>query len=143
MWLQARAHKVRFSRSSGTLRRPIASIPIRVRRCPHPQEIAPWRIFLSMVFEFKGQFAECSSMGLGHLREAQMLRLGDENAVFGGPTKRLKKLGETSRAPAEIRENLVAARTLDIFGQPNLSLACVKSGLKFPGILCPLQRLQF
>ena len=38
----------------------------------------------------------------GDSREAQMLSLGDENALSGGPTKRMKKLVETAEAPAEI-----------------------------------------
>ena len=56
--------------------------------CPMPN-------FFYRVAGFEGQFAESSSMVLGHSREAQMLRLGEENAFLGGPTKRLKKLDET------------------------------------------------
>ena len=81
-------------------------------------------------------------MGLGHSREAQVLRLGDENAFLGGLTKRPTELDETSRASAKIRENSVAGLTLDIFGLSDLSSACVSSGLKFRGLSCPLQGLK-
>ena len=96
-----------------------------------------------MVAKIDGQFAESSSVRLGHSREAQMLRLVDGNALLGETTKRLKKLDETSTAPAEIREDLVAGRTLDIVGQSDLSSPCVSPGFEFLGLFCSLQRLQF
>ena len=45
---------------------------------------------LPIAAELKGGSAESSNMGLRHLREAQMLCLGEGNAPIGGPTKRMK-----------------------------------------------------
>ena len=58
---------------------------------------------LPIAAELKGGSAESSNMGLRHLREAQMLCLGEGNAPIGGPTKKMKKLLAKARATGKLR----------------------------------------
>ena len=83
-----------------------------------------------MAAELRGESAGSPNMGLHHLREAQLLSLGDGNASLGSPTRRIRKLVESARAPAEIREGMDSRRRLNILRLSDLSLACVSSGLK-------------
>ena len=77
-------------------------------------------------------------MGLHHLRDAQKSSADAENAAPGGLTKRMKKLVETPRSQAEIREFLESGRRRIILRQPDSSLACVSSGLTRCGVFCDL-----
>ena len=89
----------------------------------------------SMAATLKGGAAESSKLELHNAREAQDLSLDEESASQGGPTNRIKKLGGTARAPAEIRECMDSGRGLNNPGLSDRSLACVSSGLKNRSIL--------
>ena len=61
--------------------------------------------------------------------------------LVGGPTNRTKKWGETARTPAEFREFMDSGRRLDILRQTDLSLACVRAGLKCWALLYDLNTI--
>ena len=83
-----------------------------------------------MAADLKGKTAEDSGWGAHHRRKAQNSSLGDAAAPSRGPAKRMKKLMEAARAPAEIRESMDSGRRLNILRQTDLSLARASSGIK-------------
>lgn len=87
----------------------------------------------SLAAEFKGDSAEESSVGTHHLREAQKLTLDDDQATPGAPAKRMGKLIEAAKAPAEPREYMDSGRGLNVLGRTDMSLQWVGSGLKCRG----------
>ena len=74
-------------------------------------------------------------MGTHHLREAQKVSPGDDRASSGGPKRRMGKLIEAARGPAEIRECMGSWGRLNILRQTDLSLPCGSPGLECWGRL--------
>ena len=82
-----------------------------------------------MAADLKGEIAEDSDFGSHHRRRAQRLSLGDAAAPFGRPAKRMEKLTEDARAPAEVREFMDTDRRFNVLRRTDLSLAFVSSGI--------------
>ena len=58
------------------------------------------------------------------------MRSDEEQTSLGAPMQRIKKLVETARVPAGIREYIDSSRMISILREPDLSLLSVSPGLK-------------
>ena len=84
----------------------------------------------SLATETTDESLQVSELGEHHVRETRQLSLDISGTSVGGPTKRRKKLSETARGPADLREFMDSGKSLRIFGQSDLTSARVRSGLK-------------
>ena len=116
--------------------RPDSSVNIRPSSGVHPTLDA-----FSLAEQIRGDSAEESAVGTHHSREARTLGLDGQDGPPGGPSKRMKKLMQDAKAPAEIREFMDSGRMLNVLKQTDLSLACVSSGLRCWGVFCDLNML--
>ena len=84
-----------------------------------------------MAADLKGKSAEESEWGSHRRRDAQGLSLDDAAVPSCGPAKRMMKVTQDARSPAEIRESMYSGRRLNMIRQTDLRLARVSSGIKF------------
>ena len=80
-----------------------------------------------MAANLKRETADGSELGSHHRRESQGLSLDDAAAPSGAPAKRMEKLMQDARAPAEIREFMDSGARLNMLRQTDLSTPCVSS----------------
>ena len=94
----------------------------------------------ALAAELKGDRAESSILSRHHVREAQLLCLGDHAGGFAArdPTRGMKKLIDSDKTLAVLREFMESGGRLNVLRQTDLSLACVSSGLKCWGLFCDL-----
>ena len=79
----------------------------------------------SVAAELKGESAEGSNFVAHYLREAQSSRLDDDQSSWGGPTRRMEKLIEAAKGPADTREFMDFGWRHNIIRQSGLSFPCV------------------
>ena len=94
-----------------------------------------------MAAELEGESAGTAIMGARHIRDAPASRLDEEQASLGGPVKRVKKLVETGRASADIRDHMDSGERLNVLGQSDKGLRCVSSGFKCWNPSCDLRMI--